>query len=29
LIDRLFVRPQLNKIWAYRDKRFTELFGKK
>lgn len=29
LIDRLFVRPQLDKIWAYRAKRFAELFGKK
>ena len=29
LIDRFIVRPQLNKIWAYRDKRFSELFGKK
>jgi hypothetical protein len=26
LIDRLFVRPQLLKIWAFREKRFSEIF---
>jgi ligand-binding SRPBCC domain-containing protein len=29
LIDRLFVRKQLDKIWSYRDTRFKEIFGKK
>ncbi len=29
LIDKLFVRKQLDKVWAYREKRFSELFGKK
>ena len=29
LIDKLFVSKQLKKVWAYRDKRFTELFEKK
>jgi ligand-binding SRPBCC domain-containing protein len=29
LIDRLLVKKQLEKIWAYRDTRFKELFGKK
>lgn len=28
LIDKLLVRPQLENVWAYRDKRFKELFGK-
>ncbi len=28
LIDKLFIRQQLNSVWAYREKRFTELFGK-
>jgi ligand-binding SRPBCC domain-containing protein len=27
-IDALFVRKQLENVWAYRDKVFTELFGK-
>ena len=29
LIDRLFVRPQLDKVWGFRGKRFDELFGEK
>jgi ligand-binding SRPBCC domain-containing protein len=29
LVDSLFVRPQLNKMWAFRSKRFDELFGQK
>jgi ligand-binding SRPBCC domain-containing protein len=29
LIDKMFVRAQLDKIWAYRAKRFETLFGKK
>ena len=29
LIDRLFVRKQIEKIWEYRGKVFGELFGKK
>ena len=28
LIDRFFVRPQLEKVWAYRASRFAVLFGK-
>jgi ligand-binding SRPBCC domain-containing protein len=27
LVDSLFVRGQLNKMWAYRSKIFGELFG--
>jgi ligand-binding SRPBCC domain-containing protein len=27
LVDSLFVRGQLNKMWAYRSKTFGELFG--
>ncbi len=29
LIDKIFVRQQLEGVWAYREKRFKELFGKK
>jgi hypothetical protein len=29
LIDKIFVRKQLESVWAYREKRFKELFGKK
>lgn len=29
LIDKVFVRAQLDKIWAYRAKRFETLFGEK
>jgi ligand-binding SRPBCC domain-containing protein len=29
LIDRFFVRPQLDKVWVFRGKRFDELFGEK
>jgi ligand-binding SRPBCC domain-containing protein len=29
LIDRLFVRPQIEKIWAFRRRCFDELFGEK
>lgn len=29
LIDKIFVRKQLEGVWAYRDKCFKELFGKK
>ena len=29
LIDRLFVRRQLEKIWAYRGQQFEKMFGKK
>jgi ligand-binding SRPBCC domain-containing protein len=29
LVDSLFVRPQLNKMWAFRGQRFGELFGEK
>lgn len=27
LVDALFVKKQLDNVWAYRDKTFTELFG--
>ncbi len=27
LVDSLFVRGQLDKMWAFRGKRFAELFG--
>ncbi len=29
LVDRLFVRGQLDKMWQFRGKRFAELFGEK
>ena len=29
LIDKIFVRQQLEGVWAYREKCFKELFGKK
>ena len=29
LVDSLFVRGQLNKMWKFRGERFTELFGEK
>ena len=29
LVDSLFVRGQLNKMWKFRGERFAELFGEK
>ncbi len=29
LIDRFFIRPQIEKIWGYRDQQFKILFGEK
>jgi ligand-binding SRPBCC domain-containing protein len=29
LVDSLFVRKQLQKVWQYREKSFETLFGKK
>jgi ligand-binding SRPBCC domain-containing protein len=29
LIDKLFIRPRIEKIWGYREQQFKVLFGEK